>query len=931
MAPDIAAGGPPVMGAQAVASPFPRAPSSVSTQSNHLQSGQHPPQQEQQQPHHHRRHSGSATPHRSHSSTWKVRTLGDWDLLKTVGAGSMGKVKLARHRLTGETAAVKIVPRYVREGELHRHDPRYLPITRADQSFAAHQRSSSNPAAPSSGFHIQQPAAAYKPTSDESKEIRTIREAAIISLLDHKYICSVRETMTTAYHHYIVTEYVDGGQMLDYIISHGRLKEKQARKFARQIASALDYCHHNSVVHRDLKIENILISKSGDIKIIDFGLSNLYSPHSLLKTFCGSLYFAAPELLSAKQYIGPEVDIWSFGIVLYVLACGKVPFDDQSMPALHAKIKRGHVEYPNWLSPECKNLLSRMLVVDPKSRAGLQEIINHPWMIKGYDKPQDSFLPRRRPLTLPLDPEVIKDMHGFEFGCDERIEAELTTILESTEYQEACQAWYRQHDSAHPQSHMFGNFLSASPISQSPFNLFDSTNGNNASASSPVSNGGHRKKSAFGFDFYKRKSAKSSSPSNSQETLTDSKLLDPTCAFDPLISIYYLVQEKQERVRRRPTLEASASALSLPRQIMPTFSSTSAESSTGAISSGNFAANGNVAVPPPSRLQIPVVPIPETAHTHTQPSRAIIPGRSRSVSHGGHGGYNRSGTTLPGSPTSAHSPPPMLPPMPRTSAPSESPVRSKPSFGSIFGADSDRSVSPKRVSTSGAVELPPIPSMSSSQDDLGGVVTSTSSSNNSAKPTSGISIGGIFRRLSTRRTHRSNSTHPVSGRSGNVFVPTAAPPPLSPSIASASSEDDRPPPLPTIESFDASTAFSGATLPSPGVVSSAEDKSSTSMLPPAVPGVTFSPDTNLRDGSGKSGLQPSPQFGQFGGLPSAQQPQQPPIPQLSQQPPQPPQQQQQTPQSFIRFERLFSRASNLGRSTSISEGTYNRRASRAIN
>ena len=99
-----------------------------------------------------------------------------------------------------------------------------------------------------------------------------------------------------------------------------------------------------------MKIENILISKEGDIKIIDFGLSNLYSPRAQLSTFCGSLYFAAPELLNAKAYTGPEVDVWSFGIVLYVLVCGKVPFDDQSMPALHAKIKRGIVEYPSFIS-----------------------------------------------------------------------------------------------------------------------------------------------------------------------------------------------------------------------------------------------------------------------------------------------------------------------------------------------------------------------------------------------------------------------------------------------------------------------------------------------------------------------------------------------------------------------------------------------------
>lgn len=235
---------------------------------------------------------------------------GTWALGKTIGQGSMGKVKVARNTETGETVAIKIIPRQSTDENGNPKDER----------------------------------------ADRSKEIRTAREAAMATLLDHPYICGMRDVQRTNYHWYMLFEYVDGGQMLDYIIAHGRLKEKQARKFGRQIASALDYCHRNSIVHRDLKIENILISKSGDIKIIDFGLSNLYSPRSLLKTFCGSLYFAAPELLNAKAYTGPEVDVWSFGIVLYVLVCGKVPFDDQSMPQLHAKIKRGHVEYPQWLS-----------------------------------------------------------------------------------------------------------------------------------------------------------------------------------------------------------------------------------------------------------------------------------------------------------------------------------------------------------------------------------------------------------------------------------------------------------------------------------------------------------------------------------------------------------------------------------------------------
>ncbi|CAG8823871.1 12200_t:CDS:2, partial [Dentiscutata erythropus] len=147
---------------------------------------------------------------------------------------------------------------------------------------------------------------------DDNKEVRTVREASIMLLLHHPYIVQLKEVMALPHHYYMFFEYVNGGQMLDYIISHGKLKEKHARKFARQIVSALD-----------LKIENILISKSGSIKIIDFGLSNLYSPRSHLSTFCGSLYFAAPELLNAKLYTGPEVDVWSFGIVLYVLVCGK--------------------------------------------------------------------------------------------------------------------------------------------------------------------------------------------------------------------------------------------------------------------------------------------------------------------------------------------------------------------------------------------------------------------------------------------------------------------------------------------------------------------------------------------------------------------------------------------------------------------------------
>ncbi|KAI9252654.1 kinase-like domain-containing protein [Sporodiniella umbellata] len=315
------------------------------------------------------------------------RRIGNYSLVSTLGSGSMGKL------------AVKIVPRRVMNKDKQK---------------------------------------------DENREIRTVREASMMLLLHHPYIASLQEMVIIDPYYYLFMEYVNGGQLLDFIISHGKLKERQSRRFARQILSALDYCHRNSIVHRDLKIENILISQEGNIKIIDFGLSNLFSPRSSLSTFCGSLYFAAPELLNAKAYTGPEVDVWSFGVVLYVLVCGKVPFDDQSMPALHEKIKRGTIDYPGHLSSECKSVLSRMLVSNAAHRATLSELMIHPWMNRGYDGPIDNHLPDRLPLSLPVNMEVVRQMTGFEFGSEEEIKARLEAILRSEEYQVAAQVLFER-------------------------------------------------------------------------------------------------------------------------------------------------------------------------------------------------------------------------------------------------------------------------------------------------------------------------------------------------------------------------------------------------------------------------------------------------------------------------------------------------------
>ncbi|KAI9312873.1 hypothetical protein BX666DRAFT_1982764 [Dichotomocladium elegans] len=391
------------------------------------------------------------------------RVIGNYTLVRTLGSGSMGKVKLAMHNITQDKLAVKIVPK----------------------SFAGSSKNG----------------------KDDNREVRTIREASIMLLLYHPHIVSLKEMVDLDPYYYLFMEYVGGGQLLDFIIAHGKLKEKHARRFARQIVSALDYCHRNSIVHRDLKIENILISTSGHVKIIDFGLSNLFSPRSHLSTFCGSLYFAAPELLNAKAYTGPEVDVWSFGIVLYVLVCGKVPFDDQNMPALHAKIKRGHVEYPSHLSSECKNLLSRMLVTNPNHRATISEIIVHPWMNRGYDNIVDSHLPDRAPLMLPVDSDVIRNMTGFGFGTELEIKQQLEAIITSEEYQKAAKT------------------------------LIKRSRGNNPSRY----NNHHHTHSTISL----RKSY--TMPNDDPQSIP--------AAYHPLVSIYYLVKERMERERR--ALEAS--------------------------------------------------------------------------------------------------------------------------------------------------------------------------------------------------------------------------------------------------------------------------------------------------------------------------------------------------------------------------------------
>ncbi|CAO3622362.1 unnamed protein product [Cunninghamella blakesleeana] len=346
----------------------------------------------------------SQEPH--HKYVQKV--IGNYTLTESLGKGSMGKVKLGVHNITGDKIAIKIVPR---------------------ANFAQFKSGTSNKSP-------KQIAKEY--AREENREMRTIREAHMMMLLRHPNIVGLKDLVVAGPYFYIMMDYVNGGQLLHYIVKRQRLTEKRARSFARQITSALDYMHRNSIVHRDLKIENILIDKSGrKIKIIDFGLSNLFCPERQLTTYCGSLYFAAPELLRATPYKGPEVDVWSLGVVIYVMVTGSVPFDDKSMPGLHDKIKRGEVNYPSHLSDECLDLLKRIFITDPAQRIYLSDIALHPWM--NVDLPPiRNHLPLRHPLSLPLDSSIIEQMsHGMSLGTADEITKKLEVIVQSPIYRDA--------------------------------------------------------------------------------------------------------------------------------------------------------------------------------------------------------------------------------------------------------------------------------------------------------------------------------------------------------------------------------------------------------------------------------------------------------------------------------------------------------------
>ncbi|XP_056595786.1 NUAK family SNF1-like kinase 1 [Triplophysa dalaica] len=256
-----------------------------------------------------------------------------YELLETLGRGTYGKVKKAIERHSGREVAIKSIRK--------------------------------------------------EKIKDEQDMVHIRREIEIMSSLRHPHIISIYEVFENKDKIVIVMEYASKGELYDYISERRRLTERETRHFFRQIVSAVHYCHKNGVVHRDLKLENVLLDENCNIKIADFGLSNMYHKDKLLQTFCGSPLYASPEIVNGRPYCGPEVDSWALGVLLYTLVYGSMPFDGGDHKNLIRQISNGEYREPTQ-SSDARGLIRWMLMVNPERRATVEDIANHWWVNWGW-------------------------------------------------------------------------------------------------------------------------------------------------------------------------------------------------------------------------------------------------------------------------------------------------------------------------------------------------------------------------------------------------------------------------------------------------------------------------------------------------------------------------------------------------------------------
>uniref|UniRef100_A0A8C7T938 non-specific serine/threonine protein kinase n=1 Tax=Oncorhynchus mykiss TaxID=8022 RepID=A0A8C7T938_ONCMY len=299
--------------------------------------------------------------------------VGFYDIERTLGKGNFAVVKLARHRITKTEVAIKII------------DKSQLDAVNLEKIY---------------------------------------REVQIMKMLDHPHIIKLYQVMETKNMLYLVTEYAKNGEIFDYLAKHGRLSELEARRKFWQILSAVEYCHNRNIVHRDLKAENLLLDGHMNIKIADFGFGNFFQPGEPLATWCGSPPYAAPEVFEGQQYEGPQLDIWSMGVVLYVLVCGALPFDGPTLPVLRQRVLEGRFRIPYFMTEDCEHLIRRMLVLDPSKRLSVAQIKEHKWMALDVPVQRPMLYQQEGDLSVgEYSEQVLRLMHSLGIDQHKTIES----------------------------------------------------------------------------------------------------------------------------------------------------------------------------------------------------------------------------------------------------------------------------------------------------------------------------------------------------------------------------------------------------------------------------------------------------------------------------------------------------------------------------
>lgn len=222
---------------------------------------------------------------------------------------------------------------------------------------------------------------------NKEKKIAIEKEISILKEISHPNIIKFIEKIYSNYTIYLILECANGITLKSYMKNqpNQRLNELKTKKIFIQLISALSYLHNKNICHRDIKLENIIINEKMNIKIIDLGLGIHFHPNKKLNLYCGTPYFMAPEILKKKEYFGPSVDVWSAGIVLYNLLCGKLPFKAQNEKNLTQIISNGYIDFPNFISKEAKDLIKKMLCVNPAFRISSHDILKHEWLVNVFD------------------------------------------------------------------------------------------------------------------------------------------------------------------------------------------------------------------------------------------------------------------------------------------------------------------------------------------------------------------------------------------------------------------------------------------------------------------------------------------------------------------------------------------------------------------